>query len=103
MKGLTFQEYCEKECLDAIDELTDVWSVYLVGCSDGTLYCGISNNVTKRIRNHNAGDGAKYTKTRLPVSLVYFEEVGSMSDAMKRERQIKKMSRKQKLDLCKSL
>ena len=75
------------------------WSVYLAECSDGTLYCGISNNVKKRIEIHNKGKGSKYTRTRLPVSLVYSEEIGDKGDAMRRELQIKKMSRKEKLDL----
>lgn len=90
---------CDKAVIDSIDEVLNLWSVYIVECSDGTLYCGISNNVTKRVETHNAGKGAKYTKTRHPVYLVYSEEVGTMSQAMKRERQIKKLSRKQKLSM----
>jgi len=95
-------EEIDKTFFDIVDILVP-WSVYLVRCSDGTLYCGISNNVTKRIDAHNNGKGAKYTKPRLPVSLVYSEEIGSMSAAMKRERLIKKMTRKQKNDLIDSL
>ena len=95
-------EEIDKTFFDIVDILVP-WSVYLVRCSDGTLYCGISNNVTKRIDAHNNGKGAKYTKSRLPVSLVYHEEIGSMSAAMKRECQIKKMTRKQKNDLVDSL
>ncbi len=77
-----------------------MWSVYIVRCSDSTLYCGISNNVAKRVSCHNSGRGAKYTKTRRPVNLVYTEECGTRSSALKREYVIKKMSRKQKLSLC---
>jgi len=94
-------EEIDKTFFDIVDILVP-WSVYLVRCSDGTLYCGISNNVSKRIEAHNAKKGAKYTRTRLPVSIVYSEEIGTMSNAMKRERQIKKMTRKQKLQLCQS-
>lgn len=79
-----------------------MWSVYLVQCSDSTLYCGISNNVAKRVTCHNSGRGAKYTRTRRPVSLVYIEECGTKSLAMKREYAIKQMSRKQKFLLVRS-
>ena len=103
MKRLTIQEQCDRWGQDHIDKLTGLWSIYVVRCSDGTLYCGISNNITKRIDAHNNGKGAKYTKSRLPVSLVYSEEIGTMSAAMRRERQIKKMTRRQKNDLIDSL
>ena len=76
------------------------WSIYIVECSDGTFYCGISNNVPKRIATHNAGKGARYTKTRLPVALKYIEGVGTMGQALKREREIKGYSRKKKEALC---
>jgi putative endonuclease len=76
--------------------MSDIWSVYLTRCSDSTLYCGISNDVPKRIVKHNTGRGAKYTKTRRPVTLVYVEEVGTMGQALKREHQIKKMSKRSK-------
>ena len=77
------------------------WFVYLLECSDGTLYCGITNNLEKRIQVHNSGKGAKYTKTRLPVKLYYYEELTDKSSASKREWQIKKLSRTQKLQLKK--
>jgi putative endonuclease len=63
------------------------------------LYCGYTNNIEKRIKKHNDGKGAKYTKTRLPVKLVYFEKFDSKSDALKREHYIKKLSRKEKLKI----
>ena len=74
---------------------------YIVICGDNTLYCGYSNDVEKRVDNHNKGVGAKYTKTRLPVKLVYSECFDTKSDAMKREYQIKQLTRQQKLNLIK--
>ena len=73
--------------------------VYIVNCNDNTLYCGYSNNVEKRVDTHNKSLGAKYTKTRLPVKLVYTECFNSKSEAMKREYQIKQLTRQQKLKL----
>lgn len=72
---------------------------YLLACSDNTLYCGYTNDLNKRIAAHNKGKGAKYTKTRLPVKLAYYEEFATKSEAMKREWQIKQYTRKQKLNL----
>lgn len=74
---------------------------YIVQCNDGTLYCGYSNDVQKRVDTHNKGKGAKYTKTRLPVKLVYTECFETKSEAMKREYQIKRLTRKQKLEIIK--
>ncbi len=74
--------------------------VYLVKCADNTLYCGYTNNVEKRILAHNNAKGAKYTKTRLPVELVYCEQCLGKGEALKREHQIKKLTREQKLKLC---
>lgn len=76
-----------------------MWFVYLLTCNDGTLYCGITNNLDKRIKNHNLKKGAKYTRSRTPVSLYYFETVESKSLALKRESQIKKLNRQSKIDL----
>lgn len=73
--------------------------VYIVECSDHTLYTGWTNNLDNRINTHNAGKGAKYTRARLPVSLVYYEICNNRSDAMRREYQIKQMSRSEKLEL----
>ena len=69
----------------------------MVQCSDGTLYTGWTNDLKKRLKTHNAGKGARYTRGRLPVKLVYYEVFATKSEAMKREAQIKKLSRKQKL------
>ena len=73
--------------------------VYIVNCNDNTFYCGYSNNVEKRVDVHNKSLGAKYTKTRLPVKLIYTECFDSKSEAMKREYQIKQLTRQQKLKL----
>lgn len=72
---------------------------YIVECSDGSLYCGWTNDLDKRIKAHNEGKGAKYTKTRLPVSLVYFEEFETKEEAMSREWHIKHLRRSEKLKL----
>ncbi len=73
--------------------------VYLLRCSDGTLYCGWTTNPEKRAAAHNAGTGAKYTRSRRPVELVYCEEYEQRHDALSREAQIKRMSREEKLEL----
>jgi putative endonuclease len=75
------------------------WSVYLLQTSKNTLYCGYTNDLNKRIAAHNKGRGAKYTKTRLPVKLVYSETFDNKIDALKREWQIKQLTRKEKLKL----
>lgn len=75
---------------------------YILKCSDNTLYTGWTNNIEKRIIAHNTGSGAKYTKSRLPVTLVLFEEYETKQQAMSREYQIKKLSRKEKLELIKN-
>lgn len=62
---------------------------YILRCSDGTLYTGYTNDLDKRIRDHNSGKGAKYTKTRIPVKLVYYEVYENKTDAMSREWHIK--------------
>jgi putative endonuclease len=70
----------------------DIWYVYMVRCSDGTLYTGITNNLEKRIEAHNSEkDGARYTRSRRPVKLVYAEQAGSRSAAAKLEYQLKKL------------
>ncbi len=72
---------------------------YIVRCKDDTLYCGWTNNLEKRIASHNAGTGAKYTKSRLPVELVYFETFDTKEEAMRREYAIKQLTRQEKLKL----
>lgn len=72
---------------------------YILKCSDGTLYCGWTNDLEKRVKTHNEGKGAKYTRARLPVTLVYYETFETSVEAQKREYQIKQMTRKEKLFL----
>jgi len=82
-------------------EKTTPWYVYIVLCADKTLYTGITTSLEKRITTHNLGKGAKYTKPRLPVSLVYSEKHTDKSSASKRETQIKSLSRLEKQELIK--
>ncbi|NVY97020.1 GIY-YIG nuclease family protein [Lactobacillus sp. DCY120] len=79
--------------------LQNNYSVYIVECADRTLYTGISNNVSARIKTHNLGKGAKYTRVRRPVQLRYQEFVGTRSQAQKREAEIKHYSRQEKFRL----
>lgn len=75
---------------------------YILRCSDGTLYTGWTNDLVKRVEAHNSGKGAKYTKTRRPVELVYYEIYDTKEEAMSREYHIKKLSRSEKLNLVDS-
>ena len=72
---------------------------YILRCSDGTLYCGWTNDLEKRLKAHNEGKGAKYTRSRLPVTLVYYEEFETSRQAQSREAKIKQLTRLQKLEL----
>lgn len=72
------------------------WMVYLVRCRDGTLYTGCTNNLPRRLCAHNAGKGAKYTRARRPVVLVYQEQCENQSEALKREAAIKRLTRAEK-------
>ena len=74
-------------------------SVYMLSCADGSLYTGWTNDLAKRLDNHQAGKGAKYTRSRLPVMLVYHETYETESEARKRECAIKKLTRQQKQQL----
>ena len=73
--------------------------VYILKCADDTLYTGWTTDVDKRVAAHNAGDGAKYTRPRRPVVAVYVEACNTKSEALRREAEIKRLSRKQKLKL----
>lgn len=75
------------------------WYVYLLRCGDSTLYTGITDDVERRLAAHQAGKGAKYTRGRGPLTLVYTEEQPDKSAALKRELQIKKLTRPQKEQL----
>lgn len=81
---------------ERIEEITMNWVCYLVCCADGTLYCGITNNLEKRLAAHNSGEAAKYTRGRRPVRLVHVESCADKSAALKRELQIKELSRGEK-------
>ena len=72
---------------------------YIVQCSDGTFYTGWTNDLSQRLNAHNSGKGAKYTRIRSPVVLVYYEAFLTRQEAMKREYSIKQLSRKEKLTL----
>ena len=69
---------------------------YILECSDGSFYTGWTNNLERRVKAHNAGKGAKYTKSRKPVKLVYFESFSTKQEAMRREWEIKQLSRVEK-------
>lgn len=80
-----------------------LWYLYIVECRDGSLYTGITDDVHRRISQHNAGKGAKYTRGRGPVSLRYQESCTSHGDALRRELEIKRMTRQEKLALIESV
>ncbi|MBI2852786.1 MAG: GIY-YIG nuclease family protein [Chloroflexi bacterium] len=72
------------------------WFLYIVRCKDDSLYCGIAVDVGDRVKEHNSGAGARYTAVRRPVTLVYSERCSNLSEARKREEQIKRWSRAKK-------
>jgi predicted GIY-YIG superfamily endonuclease len=76
-----------------------VWHVYIVKCADRSLYTGVAKDVGARIEQHNSGRGAKYTRTRRPVELVYLEPAGDRSAALRREIAIKRMRSTEKVEL----
>ena len=75
------------------------YTVYILRCGDGTLYTGCTNDLDRRLKAHSMGKGAKYTRARLPVALVYAEDAPDKSQALKREAAIKALSRAEKLAL----
>jgi len=79
-----------------------IWYLYILECRDGTLYTGITDDVLRRLEQHNSGKGAKYTRGRGPVTLRYQEVCGSHGDALRREIQIKRLTRQEKLELIKN-
>jgi putative endonuclease len=76
-----------------------MWYFYIIICNDSSLYSGITTNVLERLASHNKGKGAKYTRTRRPVRLAYYEVIETKSEALKRENEIKNFSRENKLRL----
>lgn len=79
--------------------MENTWYLYILRCKDNTLYTGITTDVEKRFEAHQSGKGAKYTRGRGPLELVYREQCGSHSEALKRECAVKAMTRQQKQDL----
>lgn len=79
--------------------MESIWHLYILRCGDGSLYTGITTDVGKRFEAHQSGKGAKYTRGRGPLELVYRESCGSRSDASKREWQVKQLTREEKLEL----
>jgi putative endonuclease len=77
-----------------------VWYVYVLRCSDGTLYTGVTNDLARRMARHNAGSGAKYTRGRHPLELVYTAPFAHKGDALRREAEVKRMKRAEKLRLA---
>jgi len=76
-----------------------LWVVYILKCADGSLYTGVTNNLKKRVLAHQEGKGAKYTKGRLPLKVIYHEKLPNRSEALKREIVIKQLNRLEKLKL----
>ena len=79
--------------------MEQTWKLYILRCGDGTLYTGITTDVARRFDEHSSGKGAKYTRGRGPLELVYQEECGDKSAASRREWEIKALSREEKLQL----
>lgn len=79
-----------------------MYYIYIAECSDGTLYTGYTVNLDKRIQTHNEGKGAKYTRGRTPIVLKYYEEFNSKNDALKRESEIKSLSKIKKINLIRN-
>lgn len=79
--------------------MTTTWTIYLLRCADGSLYAGITNDLAARLRAHDAGRGAKYTRGRLPVTLAWKRGQQTARDARRLERAVKKLSRAEKLQL----
>ncbi len=78
-----------------------LYFLYILQCSDASLYTGITNNLVSRLEKHKSGKGSKYVRSRLPFKIVYTEELPNKSSALKREIEIKKLSREEKLKLVK--
>lgn len=79
--------------------MSTLWCVYILRCGDGSLYTGSTNDIEKRLAAHSSGRGAKYTRSRAPIELIYREDVSDRSAALRREAEIKKLTRAQKLEL----
>jgi putative endonuclease len=82
-----------------VAEPAAVWRLYILECGDGTLYTGVTNDVDRRVSQHQEGKGARYTRTHGPVALVYKEECGTRSQALSRECAVKSLPRRRKEEL----
>lgn len=82
-----------------LKNMEQTWKLYILRCGDGTLYTGITVDVAHRLAMHQSGKGAKYTRGRGPLELVYMEECGAHSDALQREIAVKRLSRQEKMKL----
>jgi len=87
------------DSIPSSDNCQTPWSVYLLRCADGSLYCGIAKDVAKRVSTHNSGKGARYTRARRPVRVVWQQAGFGHGDALRREYAIKQLSRRAKLAL----
>lgn len=85
--------------METIRQRNIMWEVYIIKCKDNKLYTGITNDLERRVGEHNSGQGGRFTRPRKPVKLVYHETTPSRSEALKREAEIKKLSRYEKLEL----
>lgn len=82
-------------------EYTSMWFLYILLCSDRTLYTGITNNLKKRFSEHKSGQGGRYTRSHKPIKLIYQEKMSSQSEALRRESQIKSWKRAEKITALK--
>jgi putative endonuclease len=76
-----------------------MWYIYIIECKDNKLYTGITNDIDRRVSEHNSGHGGRFTRYRRPVKLVYSQQVLNRSNALKREAEIRKLKRSEKLNL----
>ena len=102
--GYRFARLIESQAARFINDYDnlDKWCVYILECNDGSLYTGITNNIIKRLDAHNAGNGAKYTRGRLPVILEEYKFVDSKSEALKLEYKVKQQPKHQKIEFLRS-
>jgi predicted GIY-YIG superfamily endonuclease len=95
LKGMVALE-ADGQAAGLVEGPAEPWTVYILRCADGTFYTGIAKDVGKRVAQHNAGKGARYTRTRLPVVILYLEECPSRARALSREHAIKQLGREGK-------
>ena len=79
--------------------MNKLWVVYMVECNDGSLYTGVTTDISRRVQAHNSGRGAKYTRSRRPVAVAYVSDGTTHGDALREERRMKSLTRKQKLEI----